>query len=38
MMMDIPALEATIDIKSLPKQKILSEADPDLDADNAPAK
>ena len=36
--MDIRALEATIDIKSLPEQKMASEADPDLDADNAPAK
>ena len=35
---DIRALEATIDIKALPAQNILSEADPDLDADNAPAK
>ena len=37
-MMDIRALEAKIDIKSLPEQKMASEADPDLDADNAPAK
>ena len=36
--MDIRALEATIDIKSLPEQKMASEADPDLDADNVPAK
>ena len=36
--MDVRALEATIDIKSLPGQNTLSEADPDLDTDNAPAK
>jgi Bacterial regulatory helix-turn-helix protein, lysR family len=35
---DIRALEATIDIKSLPVQNILSEADPDLEADIAPTK
>ena len=37
-MMDVRALEATIDIKSLPEQNIVSEADPDPDADKAPAK
>ena len=36
--MDIRALKAMIDIKALPVQNILSEADPDLDADNVPAK
>jgi len=36
--MDVRALMKTIDVKALPERNILSEADPDLDADNAPAK
>ena len=34
--MDIRALEAKLDIKALPVQNILSEADPDLE-DNGPS-
>ena len=36
--MDVRALEAAIDIKALPEQNFASEADPDVDADNAPIK
>ena len=36
--MDVRALMETIDVKALPVHNILSEADPDLEADNAPAK
>jgi hypothetical protein len=36
--MDVRALEATIDIKTLPEQKFLSEAEPDLAADDGPTK
>ena len=36
--MDVRALMATIDVKALPEHNILSEADPDLDTDNAPVK